>query len=89
MVRFFQHFWFSVVAYWSNYANFSGRTSRSRFWLTMLFLALSGWILTALDIAVLPQFELGSDTFGGLPLLTTVYSFVTFIPTLALFWRRI
>jgi uncharacterized membrane protein YhaH (DUF805 family) len=81
--------WFAVVAFWTQYGDFSSHTPRGRFWWTILFLGASSWIISVLDLTLMPALGLGPDIFGGAPLLTTFYAFLTVTPSLALFWRRL
>ena len=81
-------FWFAAKSFWTNYANFKGRTSRSSYWLAVLFLGLSGFLVNVIDILVLPSVGIGQEVFGGLGAASTLYVFVAAIPGLALMWRR-
>ena len=81
----------SIRSYWLNYANFKGRTSKKTFWWTVLFLALAGAIVGALFPGSLETVNIGgyqvqSQTNSA---MQTVWSIVTFLPSIALGVRRL
>jgi uncharacterized membrane protein YhaH (DUF805 family) len=59
-----------------NYAKFSGRARRSEFWYFMLFSTIISLILNIIGIAT------------GLTFLSYIYSLAIFVPTLAVWARR-
>ena len=72
----------AVISVFENYANFSGRARRSEYWYFVLFdIVAPVAVLTALSL------------FGGserlLGLVSSAYYLGTFIPRLALIWRRL
>jgi uncharacterized membrane protein YhaH (DUF805 family) len=81
----------SIKSYFKNYANFHGRTSKTTFWWTILFLVLA----TTLIAAIFPG-QLVSDHVAGFDIETrndsiaqNVWQIGTFLPTLALCVRRL
>ena len=81
----------SIKAYWANYANFKGRTSKATFWWTILFLVLASSLIGAL-------FPGGIEVthFAGVDIESransiaqNVWSIATFLPSLALGVRRL
>ena len=81
----------AISSFYKNYANFSGRASRSEFWYVALFSAIVGGPLYIL------AYSTGTtDYYTGVPQpngfwLTLYFLFVlaNFIPNLALTWRRL
>ncbi|EUJ33824.1 hypothetical protein MFLO_01310 [Listeria floridensis FSL S10-1187] len=93
----------SYIAYWKNYINFTGRSTRSEYWYVVLwnmliavvyyvFMILFG-VSTAFDAAAMGD---GGDALGALfvgpfliiSLIFWLYSLATFIPNLSLLIRR-
>lgn len=77
--------------FWSNYANFNGRTSRADFWWTVL-----ANFLVEMIIGFVCGFISGltgasnGDASSVLPtLLSSLYSLAIFVPSLALAVRRL
>ena len=70
------------VSFWKNYANFRGRASRMEYWGAMLFLFIIGWGLNFIKLSM--GKSLSEMTFEH-----WVWSLATFIPTLAICWRRL
>lgn len=70
----------AVRLFFQNYANFSGRASRSMFWWVYLFLVLVGWACMAIGWIT------GSDNFGEI--LSGLFSLATIVPSLAIAVRR-
>ena len=69
----------AVKSFFGNYANFRGRARRSEFWWVMVFLCILYAVASGIDYAIY-----------GKP--GTVYGIVclaTFIPNLAISWRRL
>lgn len=65
------------AAFWQNYVNFSGRTSRRGYWIAML-----------LNLVI--SFVLGTVlTIIGLPMLMSLYTIATLIPGIAIGIRRL
>jgi uncharacterized membrane protein YhaH (DUF805 family) len=69
----------AISSYFSNYANFKGRARRSEYWFSVLFV-----FLVALAATVLDTILFGSE----IGLFYVVVLLGTFIPTLAVTWRR-
>jgi uncharacterized membrane protein YhaH (DUF805 family) len=73
----------AIKSLFSNYATFSGRARRSEFWFAYLFIALVNLGASLLDSIV---FGVTIDQFG---LFYIVAALGTFIPSLAVTWRRL
>jgi uncharacterized membrane protein YhaH (DUF805 family) len=63
-----------------NYVGFSGRASRSEFWFWILFTVLVGIVATVVDVSVLSS---------KIQLISSIWSLVTFLPSLAMGVRRL
>jgi uncharacterized membrane protein YhaH (DUF805 family) len=70
----------AIKSYFSNYANFKGRARRSEYWFSVLFV-----FLVALAATVLDTILFGSE----IGLFYVVVLLGTFIPSLAVAWRRL
>jgi uncharacterized membrane protein YhaH (DUF805 family) len=84
-------FFDAIKSYFKNYANFSGRTSKTTFWWTVLFLVLAGMLVAAIFPGAVEV-----DHIAGLDISTrndsiaqNVWSIGTFLPSLALGVRRL
>lgn len=83
----------AVKRYFTKYATFSGRASRSEYWWVALFNALVGFVALAI-VAIGGGFNepaaAGEMPPGAIPgvLLLSLYGLATFIPNLALVVRR-
>ncbi|KAF2518853.1 DUF805 domain-containing protein [Flavobacterium salilacus subsp. salilacus] len=64
-----------------NYANFSGRARRSEYWYFVLFSTIISIVLNLIDMFLLNMREVG--------VISTIYSLVVFIPSLAVAVRRL
>ncbi|WP_339663162.1 DUF805 domain-containing protein [uncultured Polaribacter sp.] len=64
----------------TQYFDFSGRARRKEYWMFTLFSFLISWLLAILDIAS------GTTIFS---IISTIYSVLIFIPSLAVFVRRL
>lgn len=73
----------AIKSYFSNYANFKGRARRSEFWFAYLFVTLVFIGASVVDSIV---FDLAFDEFG---LFYVIVALGSFIPTLAVIWRRL
>lgn len=85
------NFFDSIKAYWRNYANFHGRTSKTTFWWTILFLFLASCLVAIIFPGRIEthewmgqQFPTRTDSIGQ-----SVWSIVTFLPSIALTIRRL
>lgn len=67
------------------YAQFKGRSRRKEYWMFVLFNAIFGYALMAVDFGLGTQFE-SMPTVG---FLGTLYNLIVFIPSLALNIRRL
>ncbi len=81
----------SIKAYWRNYANFKGRTSKTTFWWTILFLALASALISALfpgavEFNNVGGFDIPSRTDS---IAQNVWSIATILPSIALGVRRL
>jgi uncharacterized membrane protein YhaH (DUF805 family) len=81
----------SIKAYWRNYANFHGRTSKKTFWWTVLFLALAGSVVAVLFPGAVEVVTIGDMTFPSRSdsAMQTVWSIGTFLPSIARGVRRL
>lgn len=68
----------------TNYVNFSGRASRSEYWLFYLFTIIAGIVMVIIDAAVGTY-----DAKTGYGLLNTVFSLAVLVPGLAVSVRRL
>ena len=78
----------AIKSYFQNYANFKGRARRSELWWTVLFTAL---VSTGLSI-VFPGGVV--ELAGGIMVpqnhpIVSLWSLATFVPSLAITWRRL
>jgi uncharacterized membrane protein YhaH (DUF805 family) len=76
-----------IKSFFANYANFKGRARRSEFWYSYLFVVVIGFVLNL----VMPGQMMD---FNGIPvqgsgILYSLWSLATFIPLLAVTWRRL
>ena len=75
------------VDYWKNYFNFKDRTSRKDFWMTILFIFIISFVIGLI-------FPGTSSTSGNsfeyhASVVTSIWTLVTFIPSLAMEVRRL
>lgn len=77
--------------FWSNYANFNGRTSRADYWWTFLANVLVGMIIGFVCGFISGLTGASNvEASSGLPaLLSLLYSLAIFVPSLALAVRRL
>lgn len=73
----------AIKSFFRNYATFGGRARRSEFWFAQLFLFLAGLSASIVDAAV---FDVSIDSFGA---FYVIFVLGTFIPALAVTWRRL
>jgi len=66
-----------------NYIGFSGRARRKEFWMFMLVGTIIAAVISILD--KIPGWELGD----GQGILSTIYSLLIFLPSLAVQFRRL
>jgi len=64
-------------AFWQNYVNFSDRTDRRGYWMAFLFLIIAAFIVGLIA------------GITGIAALSTIWSLVILIPTLAMGIRRL
>jgi uncharacterized membrane protein YhaH (DUF805 family) len=77
----------AIKSLFANYANFKGRARRSEFWYSYLFVVVVGMVLNA----VMPgqPMNIGGTVVMGSGILYSLWSLATFIPLLAVVWRRL
>lgn len=77
--------------FWSNYANFNGRTSRADYWWTFLANFLVGVVIGFVCgfISGLTGASNGEVSLGIPTLLSSIYSFVILVPSIAIGVRRL
>lgn len=75
----------AIKSFWTNYATFKGRASRSEFWFAILFIVLVRIGLNFIDMTMMgSRYNADNDGYlGGL------FALATFIPLLAISWRRL
>ena len=76
-------FFEAIRTVFTKYATFAGRARRAEYWWWMLFTLLGGISFAILDIAM---FDTGLENFSP---LNTIFSLLTFIPTIAVTARRL
>lgn len=69
----------SYLNCWKHYADFSGRACLSEYWMFVLINLLIGLLLAV------PEFVMGREA----SILSSIYSLIVFIPSLAVFVRRL
>lgn len=74
----------SVITCLRKYFTFSGRASRSEYWWFFLFCVLGGLVFGFIENFI----NAATRTVNGPTLLSGAFSLATFIPTLAVGWRR-
>ena len=74
----------SIITCFQKYFTFSGRASRSEYWWFFLFTVLGGFAAGFLEGFI----NAASGTPGGPTLLSGAFNLATFIPGLAVGWRR-
>ena len=87
----------AFTRFFKNYANFTGRASRSEYWWMVLVLflayfglALAGGLLASAMEYASPPGASAADSLGGLVALVFLAALLgAIIPTLALTWRRL
>ena len=74
----------AIQSYFKNYVTFKGRARRSEFWFAALFTTLASMAITILAPG-------HPDAHGNWQnsTLSNLWSLATFIPTLAITWRRL
>lgn len=71
----------AVKTCFANYVTFRGRAARSEYWYFVLFLMIAGAVTGVLDATLLPGSQLSP--------LNSIFSLVTFLPSLAVTSRRL
>lgn len=74
----------AIKSYFSNYAVFRGRSRRSAFWWTVLFTAL-----VSIAAGVINPGSVDENGFRNSGTLENLWSLATFIPSLAITFRRL
>lgn len=77
--------------FWSNYANFNGRTSRADYWWAFLANLLVGMVIGLVFgfISGLTGASNGEVSLGIPTLLSSIYSFAILVPSIAIGVRRL
>lgn len=82
----------AFIRFFKNYANFSGRASRSEFWWMVLIYAIA-FIAIGIVAGVLESIAYGARMYDAVGLVVGLAVFVVFlgsiIPWLAITWRRL
>ncbi len=77
----------AIKSYFKNYVTFKGRARRSEFWYAALFTAL---VSAAISIIAPGHREtMGDFIVDQNSPLSSLWSLATFLPTLAITWRRL
>ena len=67
----------------SKYIDFSGRARRSEYWFFTLFVCIAQMVLGFAGNMIF-----GAPENGGTNMLQNLFSLVVFLPSVAVFWRR-
>ncbi len=67
----------TITAGFSNYVNFSGRASRSEYWLWVLFIVLGSIVAVIIDEVI------------GIRLIDPIFALATLLPSIAVAVRRL
>lgn len=73
----------AVQTCFSKYVDFSGRARRSEYWFYTLFVGI-----VQLVLGLVGNMIFGTPENGGTNILQNIFSLVIFLPSLAVFWRR-
>jgi uncharacterized membrane protein YhaH (DUF805 family) len=77
----------AIKSYFKNYVTFKGRARRSEYWYAVLFTALAS---TAIGIIAPGHREMMGDwSVDQTSTLSNLWSLATFLPSLAITWRRL
>ena len=82
-------FFEALKSFWSNYANFKGRSRRSEYWYIQLFLVVTNLAAAAIDLVLMDG---DVDRFianGGGGIVGLVWILATIVPALAVLVRRL
>lgn len=85
----------AITLYWTNYANFKGRTSRAAFWWAVLFTALASMAVSIIfpdqhmTLMMDPNNWIDDQELWQSSPAQNLWSLATFIPSLALLVRRL
>lgn len=84
-------FFEAVSLYYSNYANFSGRASRSEYWFVALysFIFGIGFSVLALSTGTIDPYTGAPQGNGLVSAIYWIWILVNFIPSLSVLWRRL
>lgn len=75
----------AITTCFGKYITFSGRARRPEYWYFVLFIFLGAVVLSFIDTLLFgPR---STEDYGGGP-LTSIFQLATFIPLLAVGWRR-
>ena len=67
----------AYTQFWSNYTNFTGRTSRKNYWYCVLFNVLIGLLVTTITLII------------HLALISSLFYLAMFVPTISITIRRL
>ena len=79
----------ALKSFWSNYANFKGRSRRSEYWYIQLFLVVTNLAAAAIDLVLMDG---DVDRFianGGGGIVGLIWILATIVPALAVLVRRL
>ena len=77
----------AIKSYFKNYVTFRGRARRSEYWYSVLFTVLAS---TAIGIIAPGHREMMGDwSVDQTSALSNLWSLATFLPSLAITWRRL
>lgn len=77
----------AVKRFFSNYATFTGRASRSEYWFATLFNCIVTWPLCFIYIILVFKSDL--ETANLVYGIISLYGLATLVPNLAIVWRRL
>lgn len=78
----------SYINYWKKYLDFSSRTSRREFWYCVLADFIVTFVLACLDFLIYCVILILTGKGLNLDILLSIYNIATFIPGIAMFFRR-
>lgn len=86
----------AIARFFKNYATFSGRASRSEYWMVTLFMLIISIVFGALIGIITATAGLNADGTAELPggaialiVVLSLFALATLIPSIALQWRRL
>jgi len=79
----------AVGAFWSNYANFTGRARRSEYWFVQLFLVVTNLVVAGIDFVLMDGDVERFIANGGGGIVGLIWIIATIVPALAVLIRRL